>query len=83
MVQALGLLEKIDACSGKRLIFFKFAKGGKIAVECGSNSIVSHKKFSHLLAKNNKTLDVRKTRKYDEGKTFFRETNVFLFFYKK
>ena len=38
----LGLFEKIDEFfSGKNLIFFKFAKGGKIAVECESTGIIS------------------------------------------
>ena len=82
MVRTLGLLQKIDGLFGKILIFFKFAKGGKIIVEGESNFFVSYRKVSALWQKN-KTLNVRKTRKYDKGKETYRETIVFFFFLEK
>ena len=64
--------------------FFMIAQGGKSAVKCVSNSIISSKRlFPHnyevfLAKKNQKTLNVLKIRKYDEERVSF-EKNVFIF----
>ena len=61
--------------SNKKLKFSKIAKRGKFAVECVSNGISSLKCLCRpnyeFLAKNQKTFNVGKIRKYDEG-VFFR-----------
>ena len=40
-LQKVDLFEKINEFFGKNLSFFKFAKAGKIAIECDSIGIIS------------------------------------------
>ena len=83
LVQALGPLEKIDACFGKRLIFFKFAKGGEITVECGSNSFVSHKSSPIFWQKITKLWTLEKLENTMREKLFFEKQLFSSFFNKK
>ena len=71
LVQALGPLEKTYACFGKWLILFKFAKGGKITVECGSNSFVSHKSSPIFWQKITKLWTLEKLENTMREKLFF------------
>ena len=67
----------------KALNFFKIAKGSKLALECASNGIIQkclfRPNYEVFLTKNEKILNVGKTRKYDEKKCFFRGKNVLIF----
>ena len=68
--------EKMDRFFKNNLNFFEIPKGGKFAVECVSNGIVSQKCHFHpnhevFLAKSLKTLKVGKTKKNMMKKEFF------------
>ena len=69
----------------KKLNFFKVVKSGKFAVECILNGIISKKclprsNYEVFLAKNQRTLNVRKIRNYDGERVFFQETKRFHLF---
>ena len=73
-----SFLEKEMGFAKKNLDFFAVSKGDRITVECVTNGIISWKSLFYQVfsAKNQKILNVRKFRNYDEEKVLFREKNL-------